>query len=43
MVGLDPVLGTMNVSLRLWIAQVAQGIDAADQLVELEDRLPRRV
>jgi len=27
----------------LRIAQVAQRVDAADQLVELEDRVPRRV
>jgi hypothetical protein len=37
MIGLDAVLGTMDVSLELWIAQIAQCIDAADQFVELED------
>ncbi len=37
MIGLNAVLGTMDVSLKLWIAQIAQCIDAADQLVELED------
>ena len=42
-VGLDAVLRAMHVALQLRVAQVAQRVDAADQLVELEDRPPRRV
>ena len=37
-VSLDAVLGTMDVPLYLGIAQIVQRVDAADQLVELEDR-----
>ena len=43
MVGLDPVLRAMDVALQLRVAQVAQGVEAADQFVELEDRPPCRV
>ena len=43
MVGLNPVLRAMDVALQLWIAQIAQGIDAANQLVELEDGPPRGI
>jgi hypothetical protein len=42
-VGLDAVLRAMHVPLQLRVAQVAQRVGAADQLVELEDRPPRRV
>ena len=28
----------MRVALALWVAQVTQRVDAADQLIELEDR-----
>jgi hypothetical protein len=30
----------MHVPLQLWVTQVAKRIDAADQLVKLEDGLP---
>jgi hypothetical protein len=42
-VGLDAVLRAVHVPLQLRVAQVAQRVDAADQLVELEDRPPRAV
>lgn len=43
MVGLDAVLRARHVSFHLRIAQVAQRIDAAHQLVEFEDRSPYRI
>ncbi len=43
MVRLDAVLGAVHVALQLRVAQVAQRVDAADELVELEYRAPRRV
>ena len=43
MIGLEPVLRAMDISLQLRIAVVFEGVDAAHQLVELEDRLSRRV
>ena len=43
MVRLNPVLRAVDVTLQLRVAEVSQGVDAADQLVELEDRPPRRV
>ena len=42
-VGLDAVLRAVHVSVATAVAQVAQRVDAADQLVELEDRPRRRV
>ena len=40
-VGLDTVLRAVHGAFELWVAQVAQRVDAADELVELEDRAPR--
>src|SRR5271165_3547662 len=42
-VGLEPILRALDVTLQLRIADIPQGVDAADHLVELEDRAPRRV
>jgi len=42
-IGLDAVLRAVYVALQLGIAQVAQRVDAADELVKLEHRTPRRV
>jgi hypothetical protein len=42
-VRLKPILRALDVTLQLWIAEIPQGVDAADQFVELEDRAPRRV
>ena len=39
----SPILRALDVTLQLWIAEIPQGVDAADQFVELEDRAPRRV
>ena len=41
--GIDTILRAMNVAFQLWVAQVTQRVDAADELVELEHRAPRRV
>ena len=43
MIGLDAVLRAVHVAFQLRVAQVAQRVEAADQLVELEDRPSRRV
>lgn len=43
MVGLEAILRAVHVAFQLRIAQVAKRVDAADELVELEDRAPRRV
>ena len=43
MIGLEPVLRTMDIALQLRVSEVIERVDAADQLVELEDRLSRRV
>lgn len=43
MVGLDAILRAMHVPLQFRIAQVAQRVDAADELVELEDCAPCRI
>jgi len=39
-VGLDPVLRAVDLALQLRIAEIAQGVDAADQLVELKAENP---
>ena len=43
MIGLNAVLRAVNITLQLRVAQVAQCVDTADELVELEDCAPRRV
>ena len=42
-VGLDAVFRAVDITLQLGVAQVAQRVDAAHQLVELEDSPPRGV
>jgi len=37
LIGLDAVLRAVRVALQLRVAQIAQGADTANQLVELED------
>lgn len=43
MIGLQPVLRPMDIPLQLGVSEVIEGIEAAHQFVELEDRLAGRV
>ena len=42
MIGLEPVLRTMDISLQLGVSEVIEGVDAAHQPVEFEDGLAGR-
>lgn len=40
-IGLDPVLRAADIALQLWVAQIAQGMDATDEFIEFEEGTPR--
>jgi hypothetical protein len=41
-VGFDTILGPMDIALQLRVPDVVERVDAADQLIEFEDRLSSR-
>ena len=43
MVGLDTILGAMDIALQLRVPDVVERVDAADQLIEFEDSLSGRI
>ena len=43
MIGLEPVLRAMDISLQLRVSEIVEGVDAAHQLIEFKDRLAGRV